>query len=329
MVTSLPLVSVCIPAYNCEKYIAETLDCLFNQTYTNVEVIVVDDGSKDNTVSVLKEIKDPRFRYIVQQNRGAAAARNRAFESSTGEYIKFMDADDLLNADNIKNQVTGISNQQDCIASSKWGRFFSDDVTTFSYTPESIWKDMPGIDWIVDSLKDHGSNMTQPGIFLIPRAIIEKVGLWNESLSLIDDFEFMTKVIVNCRQVLFCDNAVLMYRSGMQGSLSRLISRKHMESAFLAQTLGVKEILKVRNDPQSRLACANSMQLWAFIFYPVHSDLYKKIQTQIDTLGGSDIKVKGSKMFELLSGFFGWRLVKRFKLFVLSLLGKKNFNSFR
>lgn len=324
-----PLVSICIPAYNSEKYIAETLQCLFGQSYTNVEIIVVDDGSADGTVDILKSITDTRFKYLKQQNKGAAAARNSAFKMSTGEFIKFMDADDLINPDGIKKQVTRIKDNPDCIASSKWGRFFGDDANTFTYTPEIVWKDMPGIDWVVDSLTGHGTNMTQPGIFLIPRNIIQKVGLWNESLSLIDDFEFMTKVIVNCTQLLFCEEAVLMYRSGMENSLSRRGSRKHMESALLSQTLGTKEILKVRDDAKSRKACANSLQVWAYIFYPVHLDLYKKIEQQIDRLGGADIKVKGSKMFVLLSSIFGWRVAKRFKLFLLSLLGKPDFNSFR
>lgn len=91
-----PLVSICIPSFNSEKYIEETLTSLFNQTYQHLEIIVVDDGSTDNTIHKLASIKDSRFTFTVQQNKGASAARNKAYSLSTGEYIKFMDADDDL-----------------------------------------------------------------------------------------------------------------------------------------------------------------------------------------------------------------------------------------
>ena len=103
-----PLVSICIPSFNSEKYIEETLTSLFNQTYQHLEIIVVDDGSTDNTINKLASIKDSRFTFTVQQNKGASAARNKAYSLSTGEYIKFMDADDLINPDFINAQLNKI-----------------------------------------------------------------------------------------------------------------------------------------------------------------------------------------------------------------------------
>jgi glycosyltransferase involved in cell wall biosynthesis len=323
------LVSICIPAYNCEKFIAETLNCLLNQSYQNIEVIVVDDGSIDDTKAVVNKIQDKRLMYVWQENKGAAAARNIAYRLSKGAYIKFMDADDLINVDGIKNQLLKIKGEKDCIISSKWGRFFGDDVNTFTYTEENVWKEMKGIEWVVESLVDHGSNMTQPGIFLIPRNLIERFGVWDECLSLIDDFEFMTRLIVNCKRVLFCENAVLMYRSGIEASLSRSNSRKHMESAFKALTLGVNEILKIRSDSRSRLACANTLQLWAYTFYPKHMKIYNQTDARIRSLGGASISLKGGKYFVFISKIVGWKNTILFKRFILKLLKKKDFNSFR
>ena len=327
--SSNDLVSICIPAYNCEKFIAETLNCLLNQSYQKIEIIVVDDGSVDDTRLVVSKIKDIRLTYLWQENKGAAAARNTAYKLSKGAHIKFMDADDLINVDGIKNQLLKIKGEKDCITSSKWGRFFGDDVNTFTYTEENVWKEMKGIDWVVESLVEHGSNMTQPGIFLIPRNLIERLGVWDECLSLIDDFEFMTRLIVNSKLVLFCEDAVLMYRSGIDASLSRSNSRKHMESACKALTLGVNEILKIRNDSRSRLACANTLQLWAYIFYPNHMDIYNETEARIRSLGGASIRVKGGRYFVFISKIFGWKNTVLFKRFILKLLKKKDFNSIR
>ena len=314
MSPEFPLISVCIPAYNAEKYIGRTINSLLQQTYTNIEIIVVDDGSTDNTKRILENFKDKRFTYFTGPNKGAAAARNKAFLLSAGAYIKFMDADDLLNRECIETQLMKIKEKPDCIASAKWGRFFAADVSDFKLSPEKIWKDMPGIDWLVNSLIDNGSNMMQPGIFLIPRQIIESAGTWNESLSLIDDFEFMVRVITCSATVLFCEEAVLLYRNGVAGSLSGRQSEKHMKSAFTSLSLGTEKILKIKNNTQSRLACANTFQTWAYQFYPDFPEYCIKAEQMINELGGSTIHMGGGKLYVLLSKITGWKRAKRLKL---------------
>jgi glycosyltransferase involved in cell wall biosynthesis len=311
-----PLVSVCIPSYNSAKYIEETIDWLLNQTYSNIEVIVVDDGSTDDSCHLFDRIHDKRFRYFTQLNRGASAARNAAFKHSKGEFIKFMDADDLVNSRMIESQVTRIKERRDCIASAKWGRFYKADASDFKLSPEKVWKDDPGIDWLINSLIDSGGNMMQPGIFLIPRCIVEKAGEWNESLSLIDDFEFMVRIISSSTTVLFCEDAFLMYRSGVSNSLSSRKTEEHMKSAFDSLKLGVNQILETKSDGRSKLACANTYQRWAYQFYPHHKELYLKAEAEIDNLGGANIQVEGGFLFTQLSKFIGWKNAILFKLFM-------------
>jgi glycosyltransferase involved in cell wall biosynthesis len=102
-----PLVSVIVPAYNAERFIRQTLDSVLSQTYGNIEVLVVDDGSKDKTLPILESIaaKDDRVLLLQQSNQGVAAARNLAIEKSTGEYISPIDADDLWHPQKIEKQV--------------------------------------------------------------------------------------------------------------------------------------------------------------------------------------------------------------------------------
>lgn len=308
-----PLVSICIPAYNSSQFIIQTIESLISQTYRNIEIVVVDDGSKDNTVALLSSIKDTRVKVYSQTNKGAAAARNKAYGLSNGSYIKFLDADDLINSICIEQQLQAIIYKPNSVATAKWGRFFTNDLSDFQFSPEHVWKNMPGIDWLIDSLVENGSNMTQPGIFLIPKDLLEKTGLWNESLSLIDDFEFMTRVLAESKEVIFCEEPILYYRGGMEESLSMQRSRKDLESALNAQLIGTKIILDKKNTAKSRLACANSLQLWAHAFYPKQLDLFETVNEEIKRLGGSSVKMDGGKLFIFLRSLLGWKWAKRVK----------------
>ena len=93
------LVSVVIPVYNAEKYLREALDSIINQTYINLEIVCVDDGSTDSSFQILEEYKNKDSRVIVytKENSGGGAARNYGLERATGEYIYFFDADDIAN----------------------------------------------------------------------------------------------------------------------------------------------------------------------------------------------------------------------------------------
>ncbi|MCT7963198.1 glycosyltransferase [Laspinema sp. D1] len=101
----MKLVSVIISVYNLESLIAATLQSVFNQTYKNLEIIVVDDGSKDRSAEVCETFKDPRMKLIRQKNRGASAARNTAMRHAQGDYIAILDGDDLWLPEKIEKQV--------------------------------------------------------------------------------------------------------------------------------------------------------------------------------------------------------------------------------
>jgi len=310
------LVSVLIPAFNAEKYIEETIQSILKQAYPEIEIIVVDDGSTDDTVNILKGIDDKRLQIFSQENKGASTARNTAYNLCKGAFIKFMDADDLLNSECVAEQVMALSGKTNCIASAKWGRFKNEDLSDFTFSQEPVWKNMDGKKWAVESLIDYGRNMTQPGIFLIPRPLIEQEGLWDESLSLIDDFEFMMRIITGSKEVIFCENSILYYRSGMQQSLSRQFSPKHKKSAYDSLLKGIDTLLQRYNNERSRLAAANSMQLLVFGLYPRDKQYFLPLENIIKELGGSSIKIEGGNLYKLLGRVVGWKMAKRLRLFL-------------
>lgn len=107
-----PLISVIVPTYNRENRVINTIESIVNQTYKNLEIIVVDDGSKDNTQQVVENYLEKtgvtNLRYIRQANAGAPAARNHGFSLSSGTYIVFFDSDDLMLEERIEKQITAI-----------------------------------------------------------------------------------------------------------------------------------------------------------------------------------------------------------------------------
>ncbi|NJL19690.1 MAG: glycosyltransferase family 2 protein [Leptolyngbyaceae cyanobacterium SM1_3_5] len=125
MSSSNPLVSVIIPCYNAKPYVGEAIESALNQTYTNVEVIVVDDGSTDRSVEVVRSLGD-RVRLEQIDHQGACAARNLGLQLSQGEFIQFLDADDVLLTNKLETQVPVLqANQADLVFCN--GYLFGDD----------------------------------------------------------------------------------------------------------------------------------------------------------------------------------------------------------
>lgn len=133
-------VSVIIPAYNCEAYAGEAVGSALAQTYRDVEVIVVDDGSTDDTPDVLAAISDPRLHVIRQPNRGISAARNAGLDAATGAYIAFLDADDRWLPTKLERQLRLMEAEPDVVACfTDFTRFNRERVfpdTQFAFFPE-------------------------------------------------------------------------------------------------------------------------------------------------------------------------------------------------
>lgn len=308
-----PLVSVITPAYNSEKYITETVRSVIAQTYQNIEIIVVDDASTDNTLQVVEEMDINRPISVIkkEKNSGAAASRNIGYKNSKGTLIKFLDADDFIDPEMIANQVA-LATDENNIISAQWGRFLNDDVNTFKLSPETCWQTMPSGDWACASWRNANA-MTNPGIFLIPKKIIEKAGLWDETLSLLDDTEYFMKTILAADKVIFSNNSTLYYRSGLNNSLSRTRTRKGFESAFTAIEKASQTLLSKRNDHAAKLACANNWQLFIYDHYPNFPDLTDKAEVYIQQLTTPDLPFPSGGYTKFLLNFLNWKIIKSIK----------------
>lgn len=141
-----PRISIVIPCYNGAKFIRETLDCLQNQTINDWECIIVNDGSTDNSLEILKEYaeKDPRYKYIEKENGGPAIARNTAIAASSGKYILPLDADDLIAPFYAEKAIDYLETHSNCKVVYGIADFFGDltgewVLSEYSYEKE-LWR---------------------------------------------------------------------------------------------------------------------------------------------------------------------------------------------
>lgn len=311
----LGLVSICMPSYNAGKYIQETINSILNQSYQNFELIIVNDGSTDDTWEILQSQKDNRIKIFNTGNQGQCAAANLAYSHSKGDYIKFMDADDLISENFLELQVNRISNHPNTIASAEWGRFYGDDLSTFKLNPETVWRDMKPIDWLCESLQT-GQNMMQCALWLIPRNVLNRSGLWNEKLSLINDFDFFIRVLLSSKEIRFAKNAILYYRSGLNSSLSNQKSRNAYLSAFNSINFGLNTLINFEESERTKMIAADIYKEWSFEFYPSQMDLYLSAIENSKNFGKSNVKFHAGNLTLVLSRIIGWKLTKRIKYFL-------------
>jgi glycosyltransferase involved in cell wall biosynthesis len=298
-----------MPCYNAEKYVGEAIESVLNQTYKNIELIVVNDGSTDQSGEILETYKARGVKVIEQKNRGQCAAANRALSESCGEYVKFFDADDILSPRIIEAQVERLAGRKDAVASARWGRFYDDDLRTFRLNPEPVWKDMESTDWLVGGIMKCNA-MMQCGLWLVPKSVLNKMGGSFEELTLTNEFECFCRILCAVNEVIFCPEGILFYRSGIRNSLSARKSDEALESEIQSVLKGTEHILKKRQDQVAHLACANAYQHLIYNVYPSHKKLRRILAKRVSECGGAKIKPSGGRIFNLFRLWIGWRLAR-------------------
>ena len=300
-----PLVSILIPLYNSEKYISETIESCLNQTYKNVEIIIVDDGSTDNSLKIAKtfETKYNNIFVFTQKNKGAPAARNKAFEYSKGEYIQYLDADDLLSKNKIEKQLKILKkNDINIIISGKWEKF-TNNINEIKLSNRPNYKNYnSGLDWIISTIEKY--QMGAIHIWLSPRNIIEKAGKWNENLKINQDGEFFTRVLLNVKKVKFCENALVYYREGT-GGITDSYSKKfknHLDSLILIET----HLLFAEDTQRVRHACNVNYLGFIATTYEYDKSLVQKAKQRILKLGYKKLEPFGSKPLKNIARIIGF-----------------------
>jgi glycosyltransferase involved in cell wall biosynthesis len=304
-----PLVSFLTPAYNAATYLGETIRSVLAQTYPRIEMIVVNDGSRDETSAVAKSFGDPRVKVIDQDNRGQSASENTAFTASQGDFVVYLDADDLVSPSKVEAQVRRLQDAEPgCVAFHPWGRF-TDRIESTRFVPESFWRDILPIEFHVEMWSRRG--MVQGGAYLIPRSTVERAGPWDPTLSLINDFDFFPRVLLQAPRLLFCPSATLHYRSGLPGALSGSKSKAAWDSAFRAIRSGTATLLQSEDSGRTRRACSAAFEEFVYSTYPAVPGLREAAWAEVRSLGGPYFRPQMGPRLGALARIVGWKLAKR------------------
>lgn len=185
-----PLVSIIIPACNCERFISETLESVIHQTFRDFELLIIDDGSTDDLRFIVKRFGaiDTRVKYIYQANGGVSAARNNGFRHSKGKFIAFLDSDDVWLKNNLELKL--IKFEQ-----GTFGLVHSDAelIDGSSKKVDTILKGREG-DLLDGLLSWNGTQVPGPSSILVRRGVLEIVGLFDENLSTAADMDLFIRI---------------------------------------------------------------------------------------------------------------------------------------
>lgn len=321
------LVSILIPAYNAEKWIKDTIESALGQTWQNKEIIIADDGSTDGTLAIAKSFEGPSVKVVTQENKGASAARNKALSLAQGDYIQWLDADDLLAPSKIALQM---ANPQD-------GNFsktlLSSSFATFYYRLEkaksrtsALWRDLTPIEYFY--IKFNQRAWMSPSVWLVSRKLTELAGPWDERLSLDDDGEYFSRVVTVCDGIKFIPEAKVFYRQCNTGSLSRRINDKAYYSLFLSRSLCIGYMKRLEDSDRIRNTCLKCLQDLYILYYPEKVEFVKKIQRIAQELGGNLLPPRLKWNYSIIKNILGWKITKRlyFSMPKLKVLLMKNFD---
>jgi glycosyltransferase involved in cell wall biosynthesis len=309
------LVSILIPAYNAERWIAETIRSALGQTWPNKEIIVVDDGSTDQTLRKARQFESNEVRVVTQPNQGAAAARNTAFSLSRGDYIQWLDADDLLSPDKVAHQMQAAGQARDgrTLFSSPWASFRYRPAKG-KFIPTPLWSDLDPTEWL--TRKWEGNLHMQTATWLVSRELTEAAGPWDTRLLADDDGEYFFRVINATNGIRFVPQSRVYYRITPSSRLSHIgRSDKKIETQFLGMKLQIGYLRAREDSDRIRAACVTYLQTWLPNFYPNRADLVQEAQQLAASLGGRLFLPKASWKYAWIEKLFGFGAAKHTQLY--------------
>ena len=307
-----PLVSILIPAHNAEEWIADTLKSAIAQTWQRKEIIVVDDGSTDRTAIIAKRFAPKEVAVVCTENQGAAAARNRALELSRGDYIQWLDADDLLAPDKIERQIATLRefDSRRILLSSPWA-YFSYRTRRARFVPTPLWQDLSPVEWL---LRKMSGNMVfmQTATWLTSRELTETAGPWDARLISDDDGEYFCRVLLASEGTRFVPEGRVFYRvtGTNRWSYVGTSDNKKKDALLLSTKMHIQCLRSLEDSERVRKACLTYMQNWYANFYPGRPDLVAELQGLAAQLQGRLEPPRLSWKYAWMRPMFGWKAAK-------------------
>jgi len=245
-------ISVIIPAYNAERTILQTIKSVQEQTFSDFEIIVINDGSKDKTAEIVQGIKDDRIRYFFYENGGVCTARNRGIYHATGEFIAFLDADDLWTPDKLKLQLNLLKQHPEAGVAYSWTCFMDMDeqgkVSSFLPSPAYSFSGNVYPRLLVSDFVHSGSNT------LVRREAIESVGGFDQSCAGCADWDYWLRLSKHWSFVVVPKHQILYRRaSGSMSSKVEVMRNEALIALEKAYKTAPPELQHLKNNTLANL----------------------------------------------------------------------------
>ena len=305
------LVSILIPTFNAEQWIRDCIESALAQTWLWKEIIIVDDGSRDRTLDIAQLYSAANIKVVSQVNKGASAARNYALSLAQGDYIQWLDADDLLAPDKITLQLRDAEsgNISRVLLSGAWGKFYHVPEKS-KYVSDSLWEDLEPVEWLFRKMDKNLWMAIET--WLVSRRLTEMAGPWDETLYRDNDGEYFSRLILSSQRVRFIKDARCICRRSNLGISNNLtLNSKKLDSMATVICLHVERLMSMENTLRTRSACLKYLNRWAIYFYPERPDILQQMQLLAQNLGGTIDKPKLRTKYRWLRYILGWRIAKK------------------
>ena len=228
----MPTISIIIPAYNAELTILETISSVQKQTFSDFELIVVDDGSKDRMLEVLHSVKDERLKIFSYENAGVSVSRNRGMSHATGDFIAFLDADDLWTPEKLELQLVALQQHPEAGVAYSWTHFMDEKGESFHPEEPKFFEGNVYAPLLLNNFLNNGSNP------LIRKQAIEDVGGFNPVFSVSADWEFYLRLAARWHFVVVPKLQIL-YRQSSNSMSTNVDKLKKESLSVLEQAIEV------------------------------------------------------------------------------------------
>ncbi len=270
------MVSVIVPVYNAEKYINKCVDSILNQTYKDFELILIDDGSNDNSLELIKKyaVKDSRISLFSHENKGVSYTRNLGLDLAKGDYIMFIDSDDWIESDMLEVLIQNIEKSNADISCCQYDKNLRTDISSFE-----IWSREKFLSEFIMHKKINGSLVNK----LIKREAISNIR-FNDSIKYGEDALFLWKVLLNSNSICLTNkvlyHVVLHDDSASGGGSYKPIRKDCIEVWNLIVSDASSFSKELRDLAKAQLANMAFFSLYEMIYYNYndieHEKLYRK-----------------------------------------------------
>lgn len=221
------LISVIVPVYNVEKYLSRCLESIINQTYKNIEVVCIDDGSPDKSINILKEYekKDKRIKIIRQENKGLSGARNTGIENSKGEYVFFIDSDDYLPKNAIKSLHKEIKKNRSDICIGSYYKTYKNKEIKFSLSNKLYTSFKEYLDYSMKN-REFNANVWNK---LYKINIIKENKIFFKEKVLYEDLLFTIQYLSYCKKISTLNDAIYYYYLERTDSIVNSVTKKDLD----------------------------------------------------------------------------------------------------